>query len=181
MQIFNPVTMANHATTLAKLVTLACDNSKANKAEADARDNRKGGLVDVLRDYVKETVAKETDTEAGAICLRIMLTNVTNDEGKAVIPGGTVKNYVSAFKGYRKILARGESIDEVSTAKANEEMASEEAKAIKAAKADFAKLSKDWTAAQWTAFVGGFAKPEATESDDSEVSDDEAKLVAAAA
>lgn len=180
MQIFNPVTMAAHATTLAKLVTLACDNSKANKAEADARDNRKGGLVDVLRDYVKETVAKETDTEAGAICLRIMLTNVTNDEGKAIIPGGTVKNYVSAFKGYRKILARGESIDEVSTAKANEEMASEEAKAIKAAKAEFAKLSKDWTAAQWTAFVGGFAKPEATEGE-AEVTEDEAELVAAAA
>lgn len=180
---FDTRILATYATQLGLITSLAVENSKAGKAETEARDNRKGGLVDALRDLVTVQARDGIDVEAGATCLRIMLANVTGDDGKPLVPGGTVKNYVSAYKGYRKIMARGETIADVSTAKANEEMQSEELKRVKAAKKTFSELAKAWNADKWESFVNDLRGVTVSSGEESEedATEEEAEAIHAAA
>lgn len=165
--------LGKYATQLGTITELAVNNSAESKAENAKRDERKGGLVDAVKDFATVTHADGVAPEAAAVAMRIAMQNVVDEAGKPVIAGGTVKGYTAAFRGYRKILARGETIADVNSAKAQEEVASDEAKAIKAAKAAFAKHAAKWTAKEWTAFVASLASDESGDGEDEGVTDDE--------
>lgn len=149
--------LAKYATPLSDLTTVVIADRKANKADADKRDERKGGLVDQLRALAVTLHTDGLKASDASDILRFALGMVTDEEGKSAIPGGTIKNYCAAMRGYHKLLTEGKDISDVNTAKAAEEVASEEFKRIKAAKATFAKASKKWSADKWEEFAASFA------------------------
>lgn len=144
---------AKFADDLAAIVTAAVTNAGENREEKSHAEERGKTLAARLRDYATHTEAANVEPESAAVILRVQLQNVMDGEGKALIPGGTVKNYVSAFKGYRKLLAAGKPIEGVNTAAANAEMASETKVQKDAIMKRFRAVTKDFTNAQWEALT----------------------------
>lgn len=151
--------LATYAQPLTDLTDLIVANRKAGAAESEARDARKGGLVDTLRNIAIATHNDGVPTAEASEMLRFSLNMPQDAEGKQLIPSGTVKNYASALRGFHKLLQAGRDISEVTTAEANAEVASEEQKRITAAKKEFAGYSKKWNADKWEALAAQF-KPE---------------------
>ena len=174
----NMTLIATYAQPLADLSKLLIDNRAASAVESEARDSRKGGLVDSLRALAILTHRDDVPAQDASDMLRFALSASTDAEGKPLIPTGTVKNYCAAMRGYRKMLGNGRDISDVSTADATAEVASEEQKRIKAAKAEFGKLTKKWNADAWERLVAdnrpAVAETEATDEEVAEVEEEAA-------
>lgn len=166
--------LATYATPLSDFAAAVVANRNEDKAATESRDARKGGLVDQLRQLAVTLHGDKVEAQTASDLLRSALTMITDSEGAPAIPGGTVKNYCAAMRGYHKLLSEGKDISDVNTAKAAEEVASEEFKRIKAAKAIFAKASKKWTGEEWEGFVSQFSIT--AESDDEVTADETADV-----
>lgn len=145
--------LSAYSAPLALIVTLALENTAKNKAENEARDSRKGGLVDAVKAYATATHADGVKAQDASDALRLALQASQDSEGKALIPAGTVKNYTAALRGFHVMLARGQDITEATTKDATDEVRSDEQKAIDGHKAAFRKLTAKYSAAQWAELV----------------------------
>jgi hypothetical protein len=173
--------IATYSGPLTDLTNLIIGNKAASKVESDARDARKGGLVDTLRLIAVQTNNDGVPTADASDMLRFALNMPQDGDGKQILPSGTVKNYCAALRGYHKMLEQGRDISEVSTAEATAEVASAEQKRITAAKKEFAGYSKKWNADQWEALAAAY-KPAAVTADatDEETADVETEAKVAA-
>lgn len=142
-----------YSSQLSLIVTLALQNKAANADETTARDNRKGGLVDSIKAFSRVTHADGVPVADASDVLRMALQASTDEESKPIIPAGTVKNYCAAARGFRKLLAAEVDITDKSTKDATDAIRSTEQASIDASKAEFRKLTKKYTAAQWSELV----------------------------
>lgn len=167
--------LATYSGPLTDLTNLIIANRAADAEASQARDSRKGGLVDTLRTIATQTFRDGVPTADSSDMLRFALVMVQDADGKQVIPSGTVKNYCAALRGYHAMLEQGRDISEVNTADATAEVASDEQKRIKAAKSELAKIAKagKWGAEKWEEFVElvrpAVVKNEATADEQAEV------------
>ena len=151
------------ATLASSIVEALLENQAASKEASEAAKGRRDNVAQAVRAYATETAEKDVSVEDTIAAFRLAAT-------AAELPSGTVKGYSASLKGYRHLLSEGEDISEVNTKEAQEAVASDEVKALNAARKRLRDATKDkkvWTAArliELAEFAEEMAK-EASEAD----------------
>lgn len=136
---------ATYAPLAAAVVTAVVNNAAASAEASQASSDRKGSIASELRAFVTRTHDDGVNADDAAAILAAVMVG-------AELKSGTVKGYKVSFRGYRAMLADGETIDGIDTKKAQEYVASDEVKELNAAKARLRKATankKVWNAARF--------------------------------
>lgn len=113
-------------------------------------NNNAAGVTLTSRVKAFATITAEAGDDAEE-ARRALTGNLTTLE----MPKGSIKASGNHFAGFRKLIDEGKDIAPLSTKDAQEAIASDEVKAIKAAKSALNKYAKDnkWKAADWLAML----------------------------
>jgi hypothetical protein len=128
-------------------ITAAIVNNAAASAEAStASKDRKDSLATSIRAYARDTAADEVSADEAGAALRLVL-------GAAEVKAGTIKGYGASFRGFRAMLEAGVDISEKNTKEAQDFVASDEVKALKAAKDRVKAATAEYKLADWLALA----------------------------
>lgn len=123
-------------------------NKAAQAARTEVAREETATLTSRVKDYATATATDGVKVEDARQALTGALTMMG-------APSGSVKASGNHFAGFRQLLAEGKDISTLSTKHAQDAIASDEVKALKAAKDALAKYAKEhkWTSAEWVAML----------------------------
>lgn len=176
----NLALLTTYAAQLAAIAAAVTENGVASKLASEASKGRKDSLASTIRTFASDTARDGVPTEDAHGALKLVL-------GAADQKPGTIKGYGASFRGYRAMIADGVEIADKNTAKAQEYVASEETKALKAAKDRVKAATADYKLADWVALADALeaakaaAAPVAEDATEDADADEMQEVVAAAA
>jgi len=146
----------------------------AGKAASEASKGRKDSLAASIRDFAEVTHADGVPVDEANKMLALDMT-------LAEVKGGTIKGYGASLRGYRAMIAAGVAIADKNTKDAQDYVASDEVKAIKAAKDRIATATKGYKLADWLALADVLEAAKAAREADAQPGEAEVAEVAAQA
>lgn len=170
----NPIFAGVYASLLSDVASLAVAHRLAQAEAGKAAEQRGDKLADKLREYARQTAEDGVSAADARDVLRVSLSTLADDEGKPMIPAGTVKGYGASFAGFRDAIANGVDPDTISVKEAQERVASDETKALNAARKALRDATKGMKADALMA-VAAYAKAQAEAGDDDESADEGAE------
>lgn len=165
--------LTTYADNLSRIVAAIADNAAASKVASAAATDRKTTLADELRAYATVTADDGVDTEAAAKALRLMMQ-------EADLKKGTINGYGSSFRGFRAIIAAGEDINAFNVKAAQDFIASDDVKAMNAAKDRVSEARKGFTLADMLALADAAEAIKAAREDEQAPTASQATVAAAA-
>lgn len=130
----NPIFAGAYAPVLSSIAALAIAGRQSSAAKSADDKARGDKLADKLREYARQTADDGVSATDARDVLRVSLSTLADDEGKPLIPAGTVKGYGASFAGFRDALENGVALESVSVKDAQERVASDAVKALNAAR-----------------------------------------------
>lgn len=170
----NSIFAGHYAGILSEVATLAVQARQAQQDANAANTKRRDTLADKLREYARQTAADGVSAQDARDVLRVTLSTLATDDGKPMIPAGTVKGYGATFAGFRDALDAGEDINAISVKDAQARVASDETKALNAARAELRKAIKSLNADGLMAVVSYAKSLQPAESESTESAESEA-------
>ena len=125
-------------------VALAASKEALTDDQKAANEGVTSSIAASIREFAVQTATDGVKAEEGRGILQLVLTAADNK-------AGTVKAYGAAFAGFRSLIQQGKDVSKVNCKQAQDEVASADVKATKAAKDRIATAAKTgkWKSKQW--------------------------------